>query len=46
MQFLQQEIENSQGIQLFRDLTMEKNKNEKKRRNREKLKRSVMVLNT
>nr|XP_022909858.1 WD repeat-containing protein 3-like [Onthophagus taurus] len=46
MQFLQREIEAAEGIQLFRDATIERRKGEKKRRNREKIKRSIMVLNT
>ncbi|KAI4471001.1 wd repeat containing protein 3 wdr3 [Holotrichia oblita] len=46
MQFLQHQIENSEGIQLFRDIAAERSKSEKKRKTREKLKRSVMVLNT
>lgn len=46
MQFLQHHIENAEGIQLFRDVAIERSKSEKKRKTREKLKRSVMVLNT
>ncbi|XP_066151518.1 WD repeat-containing protein 3 [Euwallacea fornicatus] len=46
MQFLQRQIENTEGVQLFRDATIEKKKGEKKRRKREKLKRSILVLNT
>lgn len=45
MQYMQKQIEESEGIQMFRDATMEKRKGEKKRRQREKLKRSIMVMN-
>lgn len=41
---MQNEIENAEGIQLFRDLTVEKSSSEKKRRKREKIKRSLLVL--
>ncbi|KAK9880788.1 hypothetical protein WA026_013117 [Henosepilachna vigintioctopunctata] len=46
LQFLENEIETSEGIQLFKDMTIEKQKTNKKRRQREKLKRSIMVLNS
>ncbi|KAJ8983270.1 hypothetical protein NQ317_007170 [Molorchus minor] len=39
MQFLQKEIESAEGIQLFRDATRERSKGEKKRKQREKLKK-------
>ncbi|CAH1179400.1 unnamed protein product [Phaedon cochleariae] len=44
MQFLQKEIEAAEGVQMFRDATREKSKGDKKRKQREKLKRSIMVL--
>lgn len=44
MQFLQKELEESEGVQLFRDATVERKKGEKKRRQREKLKRSLVTL--
>ncbi|CAH1105470.1 unnamed protein product [Psylliodes chrysocephalus] len=44
MQFIQREVETSEGVQLFRDATIEKNKSNKRRKQREKLKRSIMVL--
>lgn len=46
MQFIQKQIELAEGVQLFRDATQERNKGEKKRKQREKLKRSIMVLNS
>lgn len=46
MQFLQRQIENAEGVQLFRDATVERKKGEKKRKKRENLKRSIMVLNS
>lgn len=46
MQFIQKQIEETEGVQLFRDATQERRKGEKKRKQREKLKRSIMVLNT
>ncbi|KAL3284711.1 hypothetical protein HHI36_018859 [Cryptolaemus montrouzieri] len=46
LQFLQGEIEKSEGMQLFRDATIEKQKTNKKRKQREKLKRSLVVLNS
>ncbi|CAH0548156.1 unnamed protein product [Brassicogethes aeneus] len=45
MQFIQRDIEAHEGVQLFRDATIEKKKGDKKRKQREKLKRSIMVLN-
>lgn len=39
MQYLQNQIELNEGVQLFRDATAERKKGEKKRRQREKLKR-------
>lgn len=45
LQYLQNEIEISQNIQLFRDATGEKKKGEKKRKQMEKLKRSILTLN-
>lgn len=44
MQFLQRDIETAEGIQLFKEVTQQKKKGEKKRKQREKLKRSIMVL--
>lgn len=44
MQFLQKEIEDAQGVQLFRDVTREKNKKDKKWKQLERVKRSIMVL--
>ncbi|KAJ8909310.1 hypothetical protein NQ315_015162 [Exocentrus adspersus] len=44
MQFLQKEIEDAQGVQLFRDATREKKKKDKKKRQLEKIKRSIMVM--
>ncbi|XP_076263220.1 WD repeat-containing protein 3 [Rhynchophorus ferrugineus] len=46
LQFLQGEIESREGLMLFRDATVARRKGEKKRRKREKLKRSIMVLNS
>ncbi|CAG9763288.1 unnamed protein product [Ceutorhynchus assimilis] len=46
LQFLQREIEAREGVQLFRDATVERKKGDKKRKKREKLKRSIMVLNS
>lgn len=44
LQYIQRDIESREGIQLFRDATLERKKGEKKRKRREKLKRSIMVL--
>lgn len=44
MQFIQREIEANEDVQLFRDATVERKKGEKKRRQREKLKRSILVM--
>lgn len=44
MKFMQKEIEEAEGVQLFRDATLEKNKKSDKRRKREKLKRAIMTL--
>ncbi|CAG9855714.1 unnamed protein product [Phyllotreta striolata] len=44
MQFIQREVESAEGVQLFRDATIEHKKSNKKRKQREKLKRSIMVL--
>lgn len=44
MQYMQREIEAAEGVQLFRDATVEKKKGDKKRKQREKLKRSIMLL--
>lgn len=46
LQFLQRDIEAREGVQLFRDATIERKKGEKKRKKREKLKRSILVMNT
>ncbi|KAJ3662774.1 hypothetical protein Zmor_007103 [Zophobas morio] len=46
MQFMQREIEAAEGVQMFRDATVEKKKGDKKRKQREKLKRSMIVLNS
>ncbi|XP_044270413.1 WD repeat-containing protein 3 [Tribolium madens] len=46
MQFIQREIEAAEGVQLFRDATLEKKKGDKKRKKRENLKRSMIVLNS
>ncbi|XP_050315636.1 WD repeat-containing protein 3 [Anthonomus grandis grandis] len=46
LQFLQREIEVKEGVQLFRDATIERKKGEKRRKKRDKLKRSILVLNT
>lgn len=45
MQFIQKEIENAEGVKLFRDASLEKNKKSDKRRKREKMKRAIMTLN-
>ncbi|KAK4873287.1 hypothetical protein RN001_015316 [Aquatica leii] len=44
LQFIQREIEEQESIQLFKDATVKKKAGEKRRRQREKLKRSLMVL--
>lgn len=44
MQFLQRDTEASEGVQLFRDMTQQKRADNKKKKQREKLKRSIMVL--
>ncbi|XP_057671802.1 WD repeat-containing protein 3 [Diorhabda carinulata] len=44
MKFIQNEVEAAEGVQLFRDASQEKTKSNKKRRQREKLKRSIMVM--
>ncbi|KAG5891080.1 hypothetical protein JTB14_028283 [Gonioctena quinquepunctata] len=44
MQFLQKEIEAAEGVQLFRDATKERSKGEKKRKQRERLKRAILTL--
>lgn len=44
MQFIQKEIESAEGVQLFRDATLEKNKKNQKRKKREKMKRAIMTL--
>ncbi|KAF5296186.1 hypothetical protein FQA39_LY12640 [Lamprigera yunnana] len=44
LQFLQMEIEEREGIQMFKDATVKKKTGEKKRRQREKLKRSLITL--
>jgi len=44
LQFIQKELEDREGLQLFRDATIERKKGEKKRRQREKLKRSIVTL--
>jgi U3 small nucleolar RNA-associated protein 12 len=46
MQFMQREIETVEGVQLFRDATVEKKKGDKKKKQRQKLKRSMIVLNS
>lgn len=46
MQFIQRQVEAAEGVQLFKDATQQRRKGEKKRRQREKLKRSIMVLNS
>ncbi|XP_060519721.1 WD repeat-containing protein 3 [Cylas formicarius] len=46
LQFLQGQIEAAEGVQLFRDATLEKGKGERKRKKREKLKRSILTLST
>ena len=43
---MQREIEAAEGVQMFRDATVEKKKGDKKRKQREKLKRSMIVLNS
>lgn len=45
LQFLQRELEAREGVTLFRDASRQRKKGEKKRKQREKLKRSIMVLN-
>ncbi|KAF5297376.1 hypothetical protein FQR65_LT01306 [Abscondita terminalis] len=44
LQFIQKEIEDQEGVSLFKDASMKKKTGEKRRRHREKLKRSLMVL--
>lgn len=44
MKFLQKEIEDAEGVQLFRDATLEKNKKNAKRKKKQKLKRAIMTL--
>ncbi|KAL1518271.1 hypothetical protein ABEB36_001916 [Hypothenemus hampei] len=46
MQFMQKQSEEREGVQLFRDATLEKRRGERKRKKREKIKRSILVLNT
>jgi hypothetical protein len=43
---MQREIETVEGVQLFRDATVEKKKGDKKKKQRQKLKRSMIVLNS
>lgn len=44
MQFMQKEMENAEGIQLFRDATLEKSKKNASRKKREKMKRAIITL--
>ncbi|KAJ9598232.1 hypothetical protein L9F63_011053 [Diploptera punctata] len=45
LQFLQRELEAREGIQLFRDVTLEKRKKDKNKRNKERAtKRAIMML--
>lgn len=44
MQYMQREVENIEGVQLFRDATREKKSKDKKRKQREKAKRSIIML--
>lgn len=46
LQYIQREIENSEGVLLFRDATKTKNTRTKKIRQREKAKRAFLTLNT
>lgn len=44
MQYIQKQIEEAGAVQMFRDATLERKKGEKKRKQQERLKRSIMVL--
>ncbi|XP_023014456.1 WD repeat-containing protein 3 [Leptinotarsa decemlineata] len=44
LQAIMQTIEAAEGVQMFRDKTIERNKKEKKRKQRERLKRSILTL--
>ncbi|VEN48491.1 unnamed protein product [Callosobruchus maculatus] len=46
MLYLQREVEAAEGVLLFRDATRERTKHEKQRKQREKLKRSIIALST
>ena len=42
---LQREVELQEGVQLFRDATKERKRGEKKRKQRERTKRALIVMN-
>lgn len=44
IQQMQREIEETEGIQLFRDVTKEKKNKDKKRKQKETAKRSIIML--
>lgn len=46
MQVLQRDVESAEGIQLFRDATINKKKTDQRRKQRERVKRSIMMMST
>lgn len=46
MQVLQRDVEATEGVQLFRDATIRKKKADQKRKHRERVKRSILMMST